>query len=149
MKESATKIPRVVDTHPGEPTDQGRSVSTKAQGHSVWQNEITGRAIHLGDVYMYNNSDADRHQPDNPVWAAHPRTQPDKTQIANRIYRVERTSSPHFTGCRLQSEMLCNMLKSSTIVDVPQKHRVVVVWGLGGSGKTQFCLRFAEEHRSR
>jgi GTPase SAR1 family protein len=29
------------------------------------------------------------------------------------------------------------------------QHKIFVIWGLGGSGKTQFCLKFVEDNRDR
>ena len=29
----------------------------------------------------------------------------------------------------------------------PQRHRIFVIHGLGGTGKSEVCLRFAEDHR--
>jgi hypothetical protein len=63
------------------------------------------------------------------------------------MYKVERSSIPQFTGRRLQAEILSNGLGPPAAITNRVKHRIAVIYGLGGSGKTQFSLKFAEQRR--
>ena len=67
----------------------------------------------------------------------------------NKHFRVPYGASNFFTGRvdvakRLERSMLCSP-KSA----VPQIQKRFVLYGLGGSGKTQFCLKFVQDHRQR
>ncbi|KAL8985386.1 MAG: hypothetical protein Q9177_004448, partial [Variospora cf. flavescens] len=66
-------------------------------------------------------------------------------------YLVSHCSSILFTGRRQQAQELKGNF--SRLLNSPNqktwgKHKIVVVQGLGGSGKTQFCLKYAEENRA-
>ncbi|KAL8883176.1 MAG: hypothetical protein Q9192_007387 [Flavoplaca navasiana] len=67
-------------------------------------------------------------------------------------YLVSHCSSIQFTGRKQQAQELKEKLHRP-IIRPDQKtrdeHKIVVIHGLGGSGKTQFCLRYAEENRRR
>lgn len=65
-------------------------------------------------------------------------------------YLVSHRSSVQFTGRKQQAQELKENL--DRLLDSPSQktrgeHKIVVIYGLGGSGKTQFCLRYAEENR--
>ncbi|KAL8999950.1 MAG: hypothetical protein Q9169_001356 [Polycauliona sp. 2 TL-2023] len=68
----------------------------------------------------------------------------------SEYYLVSHSSSIQFTGRKQQAQELKGKL-GRHLVSAEQrtrrKHRIVVIHGLGGSGKTQFCLRYAEENR--
>ena len=70
----------------------------------------------------------------------------------SEYYLVSHCSSIQFTGRKQQAQELKEKL-GRPIISPDQKirgeHKVVVIHGLGGSGKTQFCLRYAEENRGR
>ncbi|KAL8811148.1 MAG: hypothetical protein Q9200_002031 [Gallowayella weberi] len=67
------------------------------------------------------------------------------------FYLVSHCSSNLFTGRKQQAQelkenfgrVLCSPNQGSR-----GEHKIVVIHGLGGSGKTQFCLRYAEENRA-
>ncbi|KAL9039836.1 MAG: hypothetical protein Q9180_002291 [Flavoplaca navasiana] len=65
-------------------------------------------------------------------------------------YLVSHCSSIQFTGRKQQAQELKEKLHRP-IISPDQKtrgeHKIVVIHGLGGSGKTQFCLRYAEDNR--
>ncbi|KAL8669551.1 MAG: hypothetical protein Q9168_005859 [Polycauliona sp. 1 TL-2023] len=66
----------------------------------------------------------------------------------SEYYLVSHCSSIQFTGRKQQAKELKEKLsRHLDASDQPGKHKVVVIHGLGGSGKTQFCLRYAEENR--
>ena len=67
----------------------------------------------------------------------------------NKHYFVPRCSCNYFTGRKVYSDMLKNKFSSSRRYSQRRENKIFVVYGLGGSGKTQFCLRYAEEYRYR
>lgn len=66
----------------------------------------------------------------------------------NEWFVVPRCSSNYFTGRNRQAEALRERLRSKRRVSAHQ-HKIYVIYGLGGSGKTQFCLKFVEDNRPR
>ena len=68
------------------------------------------------------------------------------------IWFVDRKSSSQFTGRRLQADEVkenFDRILEPTEGGARHQHKVVVIYGLGGSGKTQFCLRYAEDNRCK
>ena len=65
----------------------------------------------------------------------------------NKHFEVPRNASPTFTG----REEICEQLQArclpSSEPDTHRQQKRSVIYGLGGSGKTQICLKFAEDHR--
>lgn len=120
-----------------EPFDPRADADIKVKGHLYRQGVVSGGRVQFGDIYHINHGyrnesgsqgyDTDRHQ--------------------KHIYLPPRHSSPYFTGRVLQLQQIhSSLLRSLTGV---YDHKVVVIYGIGGSGKTQFCLRYCEEHRER
>ncbi|KAK0515736.1 hypothetical protein JMJ35_001770 [Cladonia borealis] len=50
---------------------------------------------------------------------------------------------------RLHGEIVREKLGPVSHLDEANRHRICVIYGLGGAGKTQFCLRYAEDNKSR
>jgi hypothetical protein len=69
--------------------------------------------------------------------------------IHNEWFILPRCSSTYFTGRRLHAEVVREKLGPVSHLEESNRHKVFVVYGLGGSGKTQFCLRYAEDNKSR
>ena len=67
----------------------------------------------------------------------------------NEWFIVPRCSSIYFTGRRLHAEVVRKKLGPVSHLDEANRHKICVIYGLGGSGKTQFCLRYAEDNKSR
>lgn len=68
------------------------------------------------------------------------------SRFHNKHFEVPRAPSPAFTGREEICERLhARCLPSSKPNLQPQQKRFVI-HGLGGSGKTQVCLKFAEDH---
>ena len=67
----------------------------------------------------------------------------------NKLYFVPRCSSNYFTGRKMQARMLKDKFSLSKQHPGMYEHKVFVIYGLGGSGKTQFCLKYIEDNRSR
>ena len=73
---------------------------------------------------------------------------PEPPQYHNEFYDVPRDPSSVFTG---REEILGSLRKTClpSRETSHQKSKRFVIWGLGGSGKTQICLKFAEENREK
>ena len=67
----------------------------------------------------------------------------------NEWFVIPRCSSTYFTGRRLHSEIVREKLGPVSHLDEANRHKICVIYGLGGAGKTQFCLRYAEDNKSR
>jgi len=67
----------------------------------------------------------------------------------NEWYIVPRCSSNYFTGRKMHAEVLRNKFGPIHRQPARQDYKVFVIYGLGGSGKTQFCLKYVEDNRSR
>ena len=68
----------------------------------------------------------------------------------NEWFIVPRCSTTYFTGRTQHGNILRERFKSSSQPwDHKYESRTFVIYGLGGSGKTQFCLRYVEDNRSR
>ncbi|KAI9775397.1 MAG: hypothetical protein M1839_001252 [Geoglossum umbratile] len=59
------------------------------------------------------------------------------------LRRTTPCSSPNFTGRRSYLEKLQDFFGPQA--NLPQRRRVFLLYGMGGAGKTQICLKFAEE----
>ena len=59
-----------------------------------------------------------------------------------------RRPSVHFTGRTAQSKHVKENLGRIHATGPQQQPRVFVIWGLGGSGKTQFCLKYVEDNKA-
>ena len=131
--------------------ERGESVR-QSHGHVFRQNVISGGKAHFGDVYHYHGTSTSQ-QPQYPFSISasskqNTATPPRDGSNMNEWYKVERTSSLQFTGRQIQSQILQEGFGSPRQGKDPNQPRIAVVYGLGGSGKTQFCLRYAERHRS-
>ena len=65
----------------------------------------------------------------------------------NKHFHIPQVVSSFYTGREDVSKMVANLLFAPTIDASPQQRRFIV-HGIGGSGKTQFCSKFAQDHRS-
>lgn len=67
----------------------------------------------------------------------------------NKYYEVPHSLSSVFTG----RDSMCRKLSESCLPsqkeDVSSVQKRFVLCGLGGSGKTQICLKFAQDHRDK
>lgn len=69
-------------------------------------------------------------------------------QLENEQFLVPHNSSLYFTG----REDVRGLMREALVEDMYDKKDVqmrFVLYGLGGAGKTQVCLKFAEEFRER
>ena len=67
----------------------------------------------------------------------------------NEIYRVHHHSSKYFTGRKMHAKILRDKLGTFQQQSTRREHKIFVIYGLGGSGKTQFCLKYVEDNRPR
>ena len=67
----------------------------------------------------------------------------------NEWFIVPRCSSNYFTGRQMHARVVKENLGSIHRAQLRAKHKIFVIYGLGGSGKTQFCLKYVEDNRSR
>ena len=73
----------------------------------------------------------------------------DHTKQLNKHFRVPYSASTFFTGrAEVTKRLEQNMLASSEPAILGKQKRFIL-YGLGGSGKTQFCLKFVQDHRQR
>ncbi|KAF2757313.1 hypothetical protein EJ05DRAFT_528924 [Pseudovirgaria hyperparasitica] len=67
--------------------------------------------------------------------------------FVNQHFRVPQPVSSIFTGRKDRLDELSRTFIGSTVYTAQQKR--FVIYGMGGSGKTQFCSKFAEQNRDR
>jgi hypothetical protein len=66
----------------------------------------------------------------------------------NRYWLVPRRSNTLFTGQReLRAKLKDQLLPSAVRFHEQDKSKVFVLHGIGGVGKSEICIKFAEEHR--
>ncbi|KAE8449286.1 hypothetical protein EG329_008186 [Mollisiaceae sp. DMI_Dod_QoI] len=65
----------------------------------------------------------------------------------NVHFIVRRSASSLFTGRVGTANLLRQKIVSTLSGKENHQHKIFVIWGLGGSGKTQFCLKFIEDNR--
>jgi hypothetical protein len=63
------------------------------------------------------------------------------------VYKLMPPSSPNFVGCEDHLQRLHNYFHVQTANEM--RCRTFVLFGVGGIGKTQICLKFAEQSSSR
>ena len=66
------------------------------------------------------------------------------SQFRNKHFEVPRGPSTSFTG---REEVLTRLETRCLPSSNSKQQRRFVIHGLGGSGKTQICLKFAEDNR--
>lgn len=67
----------------------------------------------------------------------------------NEMYAVLRSSSNYFTGRKIYAQDMREALNAPRVQSLSHRQKVFVIYGLGGSGKTQFCLKYIEDNKSR
>ena len=74
---------------------------------------------------------------------------PTPKKFRNKYFHVPHNVSSIFTGRNDVTQVLCNTILESTEQGLPHQQKRFVLYGLGGSGKTQFCLKFVQDNRDR
>lgn len=107
-----------------------------ATQRSIEASELIGFDVHNGNAPFLCQSPK-IHQGDT-----------DRT-LRNKYFRVPHNVSSTFTGRDVITQVLRNRILDSTNSEAPKQQKRFVLYGLGGSGKTQFCLKFAQDNRGR
>ena len=69
-----------------------------------------------------------------------------EVQVKSEFYVVPHSTSTHFTG---RNEVRKKLSDSLLSYQTSKTQQIFVLYGLGGSGKTQIALKFAEDNRDR
>ena len=72
-----------------------------------------------------------------------------ESRAHNEYFVASRSASSIFTGRDDIAKLLRQKIITTPYEKGNQQHKIFVIWGLGGSGKTQFCLKFIEDNRDR
>lgn len=71
------------------------------------------------------------------------------TTDLNKWFIVERSPTTYFTGREAHAKDVKNRFSEAQRQGGRKSHATFVIYGLGGSGKTQFCLKYAHDNRSK
>ena len=74
---------------------------------------------------------------------------PNLSQSHNKYYDVPHNVTPFFTGRDVISRGLRSRCLPTQPAIMQKEHNIFVLYGIGGVGKTQVCLNFAQSHRER
>ena len=103
---------------------------------SLEASELVGYDVHKqNQPYIYTNT------PKTP--------QGEFEGLRNHYFHVPHTVSEDYIGQGLVYFELHQKLLRSGSSQSPPRRRIFVIYGLGGSGKTQLCLKFVQENRDR
>jgi hypothetical protein len=69
--------------------------------------------------------------------------------VRNEYFYVPRIASSIFTGRADVSERVRQKFFATHRQKDGSQHKIFVLYGLGGSGKSQFCLKFAQDNRDQ
>jgi hypothetical protein len=69
--------------------------------------------------------------------------------VRNEYFYVPRIASSIFTGRADVSERVRQKFFATDRQKDGSQHKIFVLYGLGGSGKSQFCLKFAQDNRDK
>ncbi len=108
---------------------QARLLLTQVRSHEA--SELTGTAF---DVHKNNRP-----------FEYQPQTT-ERTQ--NKHFHIPQVVSSYYTGREDIAKLVANALLPPDTKGVRQQRRFII-YGIGGSGKTQFCSKFAQDHRER
>jgi hypothetical protein len=67
----------------------------------------------------------------------------------NKWFLVDRSPTIYFTGRETHAKDVKNRFSEAQRQGGRKSHAIFVTYGLGGSGKTQFCLKYAHDNRSK
>ena len=124
-------------------------------GQSFERNSINDSKVHFGNnYYTCSTKSASELSGIAETTVAQHWLEPSLSKGAgayglNELYCVPRCSRPQFVGRQLLADIVKKKLNPDAGQMDDGKHMIAAIYGLGGSGKTQFCLRYAEANRSR
>lgn len=67
----------------------------------------------------------------------------------NKHFHIPQVVSSIFTGREDMAELVERSLLAQESTESVHQQRRFIIYGIGGSGKTQFCCKFAQDHRER
>lgn len=73
----------------------------------------------------------------------------EKSKMQNKYFNIPHTVSNIYTGRDDFTRGLRDKILVSPVDDGAHRQKRFVLYGLGGSGKTQFCLKFVQDNRDR
>ena len=92
----------------------------------------------------------DVHQSNKPfTYLNSPKYKRKDSKLENRYYHVPHSVSTIYTGWESVTKEIQRSLLTPQSPVIHRRRRVFVLYGLGGSGKTQFCLKFVHDNRAR
>lgn len=115
-----------------------------------WQNArrylATQRSIEASELVGF-----DVHKDNRPfVYINSPKSpEVGRTKLRNKYFHVPHNVSNIFTGQGQLSAELEEKMLMPPAQGLEMHKRIFVLYGLGGSGKTQFCLKFIQDHRDK
>ena len=106
----------------------------------------TQRSIEASELIGF-----DAHNDNKPFLCESPRLRqgPADTKLGNKYFHVPHNVSSIFTGRNAVTRMLESKILEQPAPDRSHQQKRFVLYGLGGSGKTQFCLKFVQDNRDR
>ena len=110
----------------------GKAMETFARARSDEAFELTGVAF---DIHN-----------DNQVFQY---PQKHSTMQRNKHFNIPQAVSSIFTGREDTSQIIEDSLLAQNITSSFRQQRRFIIHGIGGSGKSQFCSKFAQDHRER
>lgn len=106
----------------------------------------TQRSIEASELIGF-----DVHNDNKPFLCESPRPRqgPADTRLRNKYFHVPHNVSSIFTGRDAVTRVLESKILQQPAPNRPHQQKRFVLYGLGGSGKTQFCLKFVQDNRDR
>ena len=102
---------------------------------SIGASELVGFDIHQNNKpFTYLNSPKYERRPE---------------KVENKYYYVPHNVSSIYTGWQSVTEYIQDSLLKPQETLEPETRKIFVLYGLGGSGKTQLCLKFVHDNRER
>ena len=106
----------------------------------------TQRSIEASELIGF-----DIHNDNQPFLCESPwlREGPADTRLRNKYFHVPHNVSSIFTGRDAVTRVLERKILEQPTPNRSHQQKRFVLYGLGGSGKTQFCLKFVQDNRDR
>ncbi|KAJ5997596.1 hypothetical protein N7522_009256 [Penicillium canescens] len=136
-------------------TSQGTLNQISKDIHSVDRNLKSQIAILESRLTLPGNEDDNDDQEDSIKLSTIRRLRRSIRSVAtavsattpNEFFDIPQPVRSFYTGRARYMETLQNILVASTVEEQDSRQHRFVIYGMGGSGKTQFCCKFAEQNR--
>ena len=70
-------------------------------------------------------------------------------EVHNKYFYIPHNASTIYTGREKITQNVREKILVPSVNDAPRQQRRYVLYGCGGSGRTQFCLKFVQGNRDR